>query len=83
MRLAGPDENEGTWNCGNYFTTSGITSLMTRIEDQVIEVVDVFAKCFAVANRGILMNGGVVQAGVERLSLYLNSQELAVCASAL
>ncbi len=83
MRLAGPDENESSWHCGKYFTTSGITSLVTGVEDQVIEVVDVFAKCFAVANRGILMNGGVVQAGVEGLSLDLNSQELAVCASAL
>lgn len=83
MRLAGPDENESSWHCGIYFTTSGITSLVTGVEDQVIEVVDVFAKCFAVANRGILMNGGVVQAGVEGLSLDLNSQELALCASAL
>jgi hypothetical protein len=51
MRLAGPDQNECARNCGNYFTTSGITALMTGVEDQMIEVVDMFAKCLAISDR--------------------------------
>lgn len=82
MRLAGPDENECSWNCGNYFTTSGIAALMAGVQDQMIQVMDVFTKCLSVSNRGVLMNGGVVQAGVECLSLFLDGQELAVCSLA-